>query len=74
MIKAWRKQFETEQQQNEFDQFFKEFERLCGTFPEKLRQTQGPINQFVMGQIILLRNEIKQLKKELEQNGQRSID
>lgn len=68
MVKGWRKQFETEEQQNEFDQFFLEFGKFQETWPEKLRQTQAPINQFVIGQLILVRNEIKQLKKELSKN------
>jgi len=66
MIKGWRKQFETEEQQNEFDQFFEEFATFEESQPKEQKGKQPPINIFLMSQIILMRNEIKQLKKELK--------
>lgn len=71
MIKAWRNQFETEAQKLEFDRFFEEFERFQQTFAPQLRETQGPLNQFLASQLILIRNEIKKLQKELSKDEQR---
>ena len=63
MVKGWRKQFQTEEQRQEFDLFFKEFETFEQSQPEAQRGKQAPINIFLISQIILLRSELKQLRK-----------
>ena len=68
MVKGWRKQFETEEQRLEFDLFFEEFNVFLKSQPEEIREKQPPINIFLMSQLILMRNEIKKLKKELIEN------
>lgn len=68
MVKGWRKQFATEEQRQEFDQFFEEFQTFEASQPEQQRGKQPPINIFLMSQVILLRSEVKQLKKELSKN------
>jgi hypothetical protein len=68
MVKAWQKKFQTAEQQKEFEVFFKEFENFKRHWPDELPGGQAAINQFVMSQLILLRNEVKQLKKEVS-NG-----
>jgi len=68
MVKGWRKQFATEEQKKEFDQFFEEFKTFEESQPKEQHGKQPPINIFLMSQVILMRNEIKQLKKELSKN------
>ena len=66
MIKGWQKRFETEGQKEEFAQFFREFAAFEESeFPTNKGQ-QPNINLFLMSQVILLRNEVKQLKREKE--------
>ena len=57
MVKGWRDLFNTKELQDEFDLFFKEFN-------QRTRVNQAEINIFVFNELIKLRSELKQLKKE----------